>query len=293
VNVAYVTNTFWNGQFGSGGVNVGTEDVWDLREDTERNHLGFSGIETQNFEGLEAHRITINKAILDGYGYTALFDDVFSDVPEEERYTLHTASLAYSAYIRSIISNKAPFQKWLKGDNYGMSTDAKMGGLLFFGKAQCYVCHYNQNLGSPEFHALGVNDMYQQPSYNTSADDRRNFGRGGFTLREEDMHKFKVPGLYNVGDNKFFFHGASHRTLEEVVDYFDIAAPENSEIPESQISDKFNKLGLSVEEKQQLLTFLKEGLGDPDLKRYEPESVLSGNCFPNNDEQSRIDLGCE
>ncbi len=293
VNVAFVTNTFWNGQFGSGGVNIGTEDVWDLREDTERNHLGYSGIETQNFEGLRGHRIAISKDILDEYGYTELFDDVFADVNVDERYTIETASLAYSAYIRSIIANKAPFQDWLKGDNDALSYEAKKGGILFFSKAQCYLCHYNKNLGSPEFHAIGVYNMYQQPSYNTSADDRRNLGRGGFTLRDEDMHKFKVPGLYNSWDNQFYFHGSSHRTMVEVVDYFDKAIPENSKVPTSQISDKFNTLNLTAEEKHHLLSFLKEGLSDPDLVRYEPEFVLSGNCIPNNDPQSKIDLGCD
>jgi len=293
VNVAFVTNTFWNGQFGSGGVNIGTEDVWDLRPDTDLNHRGFSGIETQNFIGLVDHRITITEDLLRELELLDLYDEVFRDVPVAERYNVETASLAFSAYIRSIISNRAPFQSWLKGDNDALSYDAKKGGILFFSKANCYVCHYNENLGSPEFHALGVMDMYQQPSYNTSASDRRNLGRGGFTLREEDNHKFKVPGLYNIGDNQFFFHGASARTLEDVIDYKIAAEAENPNVPASQMSEKFLPLSLTAEEKQHLLAFLKEGLRDPNLDRYAPTTLPSGNCFPNSDPQSRIDLGCD
>jgi len=293
VNVAYVTNTFWNGQFGSGGVNEGTEDVWPLRADTDLNHLGFSGIETQNFIGLIDHRITINEELLSDLGYLDLYNEVFADVPVDERYTIRTASLAYSAYIRSIVSSEAPFQSWLKGDNDALSYEAKKGGILFFSKANCYVCHYNENLGSAEFHGLGVNDMYQQPSYNTSPDDRRNLGRGGFTLNAEDNYKFKVPGLYNVGDNKFFFHGASARTLDDVLDYKIAAEAENPVVPASQMSDKFNPISLTDEEKQHLLAFLQDGLRDPNLERHAPTSLPSGNCFPNNDPQSRIDLGCD
>ncbi|NNF36192.1 MAG: cytochrome-c peroxidase [Saprospiraceae bacterium] len=292
VNVAYVKNTFWNGQFGGGGVNVGTEGVWDLLEDTERNHQGFEGIETQNFEGLITHRITINKELLEDLGYLEMYDGVFGDVPEEDRYTIRTASFAFSAYIRSIISDKAPFQEWLQGNKRALSADEKNGAILFFGKAQCYNCHYQQNLGSLEFHALGVNDMDQIPSYNTSPDDRRNLGRGGFTLREEDNYKFKVPGLYNIGDSEHYFHGASKRTLEEVIEYKILAEGENPRVPEERISEKFNTLVLSETEKAQLLVFLKNGLRDPDLIRYQPTSVPSGSCFPNNDYQSRLDLGC-
>jgi len=292
VNVAYVSNTFWNGQFGGGNVNEGTEDVWDLRDDTELNHLGFEGIETQNMDGLIAHRITINKDLLDEYGYTFLFDQVFADVPVEERYTITTASLAFSAYIRTILANRAPFQDWLKGDREALGYEEKKGAILFFEKAQCIQCHYNQNLGSSEFHALGVTDMDQIPSYNTSPDDRRNLGRGGFTLQPEDNYRFRVPGIYNLQGANFYFHGASKTSIRDLVEYKNAAQSENSRVPQDLISSKFKPIGLTEEEKYHLIAFLENGLQDPDLKRYVPTSVLSGNCFPNADEASQLDLGC-
>ncbi len=292
VNVAYVSNTFWNGQFGGGNVNEGTEDVWDLRDDTELNHLGFEGIETQNMDGLIAHRITINKELLDEYGYTFLFDQVFADVPVEERYTIATASLAFSAYIRTILANRAPFQDWLKGDREALGYEEKKGAILFFEKAQCIQCHYNQNLGSSEFHALGVTDMDQIPSYNTSPDDRRNLGRGGFTLQPEDNYRFRVPGIYNLQGANFYFHGASKTSIRDLVEYKNAAQSENSRVPQDLISSKFKPIGLTEEEKYHLIAFLENGLQDPDLKRYVPTSVLSGNCFPNADEASQLDHGC-
>ncbi|MFT6784000.1 MAG: cytochrome c peroxidase [Saprospiraceae bacterium] len=293
VNVAYVTNTFWNGQFGATGVNKGTEGVWDHEEDTKLNHLGFEGIETQNLEGLHTHRIEINKEVLDENGYTEMFDEAFGDIPVEERYTTEVASLAYSAYIRTIISNKAPFQNWLKGNESALGYKEKKGAILFFSKANCYTCHYNENLGSPEFHALGVNDMHQQPSYSTDVNDLRNKGRGGFTQLDEDMYKFKVPGIYNNSDSDFFFHGASIKTLDELIEYKNNATRENMNVPESQMSIKFKPLNLTDEEKEHLKAFITVGLSDPDLLRYKPTSVPSGSCFPNADPQSIIDLGCE
>lgn len=292
INVAYVTNTFWNGQFGGGDVNEGTEDLWHLREDTELNELGFAAIETQNMEGVRSHRISFEKEVLDQFGYTEMFDEVFADVPVSQRYSHFTGSLALSAYIRTIIGNKAPFQEWLKGDDRAMSIEEKQGAVLFFGKARCNNCHYKQNLGSVEFHALGVNDMHQIPSFNTSEDDRRNLGRGGFTLNRADNFKFKVPGLYNLADAPFFFHGSSARTLEEAIDYKILAQSENPNIPQRLLSEKFLPLNLTEEERSNLILFLEKSLRDPDLIRYQPEQVLSGNCFPNNDELSTIDLGC-
>jgi len=292
LNVAYVSNTFWNGQFGGGGVNEGTEDVWDLSEETALNHLGFEAIETQNLIGIKTHRITIDKELADNFGYTSMFDEVFSDYTEEERYSQETASLAISAYIRTLMSSEAPFQKWLNGENAALSYDEKKGGILFFGDAQCFQCHFDKNLGSEEFHALGVNDMDQIPSFNTAPDDKRNLGRGGFTLNAEDNYKFRVPQLYNMEGTEFYFHGASKRSIRDVINYKLAAQSENSRVDQSLVSDKLNPINLSEEEISQLEMFIKKSLKDPNLSRYQPVTVPSGFCFPNNDPDSVLDLGC-
>lgn len=292
INVAFVENTFWNGQFGATGVNEGTEAIWNEDPVTALNHLGMSGIETQNIDGLVTHRISIDKPLLEDLGYIELYDRVFSEVAEEDRYNTTTASFAFSAYIRSIVSSEAPFQDYLKGDNDALSEQEKRGGILFFGKANCSNCHYGKNLGSLEFHALGVDDMYQQPSYDAHPSDKRNLGRGGFTLNPDDNFKFKVPGLYNVGDAQFFFHGASATTLQDVIDYKNLATKENANVPDEQMSDKFLPLGLTSQEKEDLLVFLERSLRDVNIARHAPTHVMSGLCFPNNDTQSQQDLGC-
>ncbi len=292
INVAHVTNTFWNGQFGGSGANVGTESVWDLREDTERNNLGFEAIETQNIEGVETHRFVYNEELLESYGYIELFDESFPEVMEEQRYSSFTASLALSAFLRTINSSQAPFQRWLKGENDAMSYQEKEGANLFFGKARCASCHYEPNMGSSEFHALGVKDMYQRSSFNTSAQDRRNLGRGGFTLNSEDNFKFRVPPIYNMGDSPFYFHGSSKLTLEQVIDYKIEARSENPNVSNNLLSEKFRPIDITEEEREALLQFLLKSLRDPNLDRFAPNAVPSGNCFPNNDYDSQVDLGC-
>jgi len=294
VNVAYVKNTFWNGQFGSGGANEGTEDLWSLRDDTKRNHLGYEALETQNIEGMVAHRLHVDKDVADQFGYTELFDESFPEYGEQFRYSTFTASLAISAYLRSIISYEAPFQHWLKGNDGAMTNEEKKGALLFFGKAKCVNCHYNENLGSNEFHALGVLDMDQHiDALDRNPNDRRNFGRGGFTMKEEDMYKFKVPGIYNMKDTPFYFHGSSKTSLMDVVEYKLNADPENIRVDKSKMSSKLIKTVLSDNEKEQLVAFLENALRDPDLVRYKPEFIGSGLCYPNNDVVSQIDLGCD
>ncbi|GJM35359.1 MAG: di-heme enzyme [Saprospiraceae bacterium] len=295
LNTAYVTNSTWSGKFGATHVNVGTEALWGTPEDelTEINHLGYQGLESQNIEGLSLHRMRIDEYVLDTLGYRPMFDEAFPDFPEEERYGVVTTSFALSAYIRNLLPTKAPFQQWVKGNYDAMTDIQKEGGLLFFGKAGCYRCHKGAALSSVEFHALGVGDLCDVDALNTGTTDIRNFGRGGFTGESEDLFKFKVPQLYNLKDSPFYFHGSSKNTLWGVVDYFNRAEPENPRVPVSQISPFFHPLNMSIVEIQQLVAFLGDGLRDPDLQRFAPEAVLSGNCFPNNDPESQQDLGCQ
>ena len=294
-NVAFVKNTSWNGQFGGNFNNEGTDHLWNEEELTEINHLGYYGLESQNIEGLELHRMVVNKEVTDKYGYTVYFNNAFPDIPNEERYSLETASLAISAYLRTLTTSKAPFQEWLKGDKEAMTDEQKRGALLFFGKANCSNCHNGKSLNNADqFYGLGVNDLYQAGGLLTDANDRRNKGRGGFTGQEEDLYKFKVPQLYNLKNMGFYFHGSSKTSLREVVEYFDKGEPENANIPSSQVSSLFKPLKLSEREKEDLLIFLRDGLYDPKVASdCMPTNVLSGNCFPNNDAFSRLDLGCD
>lgn len=292
INVAFAENTMWNGSFGSTATNEGLDHLWEGVEEFEGNAEGFHGIEAQNFDGMKTHRLNLDENLVDELGYRALFDQSFPEYAQEERYTARTASLAISAYIRTIFPNEAPFQKWLKGDQFAISNEEKRGAILFFDKAGCVNCHKSPGLSSLEYHAIGVNDMYQRPSFGTSVEDDRNLGRGGYTGDPNDNYKFKVPQLYNLSDTPFYFHGSSYTNLEELVIYFDKAVPENPNVPAEQISPLFTPLDLTDDEIKELTLFLEKSLRDPSLERYYPSSVFSGNCFPNADFQSIMDLGC-
>ncbi|MEM9887659.1 MAG: cytochrome c peroxidase [Bacteroidota bacterium] len=292
LNVAYVTNTMWSGRFGSIDNNIGTEHLWE--GGLEVNHLGLHGLEAQNIEGLHLHRMIINESLMTELGYKDYFDIAFQEFPKEERYTDITASFAISAYLRTLLTNQSPFQEWLKGNEDAMTDQEKGGALLFFTKAGCYKCHEGPALNANEYYAIGVKDLHEiEGVVRTSRDDNRNLGRGGFTGKPADMYKFKVPQLYNLREAPFLFHGSSMTTLQEAVEYFNDAIPENADVPTSQIASQMKPLALSEEEMDALTAFLSNALYDSNIERYVPNNVLSGNCIPNNDSVSKKDLNCE
>ena len=295
LNIAYQTNVLWNGQFGGTGVNRGTEYAWTPGTPKETNVLGYEGTETQAIAGQAVHRIRADSVFLCcNPVYRVMFDQAFGHLPASLRVSRITVGLAVAAYERTLLADQAPWQRWLRGDLAAMSDDEKRGAVLFFGKAGCVACHTGPALNSMTFHAIGMKNIEAATPGIFIADPARaeHRGRGGFTGRPEDMYKFKTPQLYNLVDSKYFGHGASLRTVRDVVVYKNLAVAENPAVPASQLAAEFRPLNLTGVEIDRLTLFLERSLRDPSLMRYQPTSVPSGFCFPNNDQQSRSDLGC-
>ena len=110
--------------------------------------------------------------------------------------------------------------------------------------------------------------------------------------REEDLYAFKTPQLYNLTDSPFMGHGGTFNTVREVIAYKNRAVPENPDVPPSRLAPAFQPLQLTAGEISTLTAFIEEALYDPNLHRYTPDALPSGNCPTVNDAQARAELGC-
>lgn len=293
LNVAYQKVMRWNGSMGATGLNLGTEMQWTGA--AANNNLGFEGVETQSIVALKGHRQEIDMNLVNTTSYKSLFDAAFPNTLIQDRYTRKTAGLAIAAYSRTVMASEAPFQKWIKGDMNAMTDEQKRGAILFFGKAGCNRCHNGPSLATEGFHAFGTKDLYQNtsvPIYNASVDSIENLGRGGFTGKDADMYKFKVPQLYNVRDSPFEGHGGSFTSARSIIAYKNAGIAENPNVPANKLSPMFVPLGLTEKEVDQIADFIDNALHDDNLVRYVPTSLPSGQCFPNADPQSIVDLNC-
>jgi len=283
LNSAYQEIKPWDGRAGITGPNRGEPQIQKF----DINRLKLQGLEAQSIEGLEFHRMgTAQIATIQEY--KELFAKAFPTDPDlgsgvDSRVK---AGLAISAYERTLLANQAPFQRWLRGDESAMSLEELRGAGTFF-RSSCVQCHTGPNLAKTEFHAIGFADHPREVS-------GLNLGRGVVTQSSKDDFKFKVPQLYNLVDSSPYGHGGSFKTIREIVEYFDKGVPQSLVAQYSNnLSIWFKPLNLSEKEIDDLTTFLETGLRDPNLIRYVPEKLPSGLCFPNNDPESRKQLGCE
>lgn len=175
--------------------------------------------------------------------YHDLFARAFPD--EAQAITSENVAKAIATYVRTIVSNEAPFDRWINGDEHALSPAAKRGFLLFNTKANCASCHSGWRLSDGSFHDIGLNDS--------------DIGRGKFIPVESMQHAFKTVGLRNIARRAPYMHDGSLRTLQDVVDHYD-----HGFVERPSLSAEIKPLHLSDQEKQDLIEYLKSLTSEDD-----------------------------
>lgn len=176
-------------------------------------------------------------------GYRPLFAEAFDG---DDQITAEKIAMAIATYERTVISGEAPFDRWIKGDRDAISASAERGFKLFNGKARCAACHSGWRFTDDSFHDIGL------------ADD--DLGRGAELPGIVKMrHAFKTPGLRNIDQRAPYMHDGSFETLEEVVEHYD-----GGGIQRPSLSEDMKPLGLTTEEKRDLVAFMESLTSDDD-----------------------------
>ena len=150
-----------------------------------------------------------------------------------------TLAEAIATYERTVVSQRAPFDLWIEGNEKAISEEAKRGFAVLNSKAQCSSCHEGWNFSNEGFQDIGL------PS--------EDIGRGKFLPDVLKMkHAFKTPGLREITRRAPYMHDGSIATLEQVIDHYDAGG-----IDRSSRSDLMKPLGLSSQDKSDLVAFLK------------------------------------
>lgn len=209
-------------------------------------------------------------------GYKQQFDKIFQD-----GVTIDNIGRAISTFERCLVSLPTPydyyepirsfkqtyktkedvealkeedpelFEKYLKMEQesaaHPISESAKRGRELFFGKAKCTACHAGANFSDEKYHNLGVGMDKPDPD----------LGRFVVTKDPKDRGAFKTPTIRNVALSAPYMHDGSQKTLEEVVEWYDKGGH-----PNPHLSKDVVKLGLTPQEKKDVVEFMKALTGD-------------------------------
>lgn len=228
--------------------------------------------------------------------YQELFRAAYPDVPLESLGFQHAANAIAAYEIAAFSFDDSPWDRYLKGDVNALSTDAKQGALLFYGKAGCGECHSGSLLTDQAYHNIAIPQL--GPGKLAVDID---YGRFLETNEPADKFAFRTPPLRNVTLSGPWSHNGAYTSLEAVVrhhlnaeqslrqyDPSQLPAPfrDDVHLDEKLIDEMLETLDarmvepsqLSEEELDQLMALL-EAFTSPsavDLSHLVPESVPSG-----------------
>src|SRR4051812_10073481 len=191
--------------------------------------------------------------------------------------------LAIQLYESTLVSDKAPVDRFAAGDASALSARQQEGMALFQGKAGCANCH-----GGPEFTNASVENVVNQPletmtmgDGNTATYDNGFYNIGvratpsdlgvgandpfgnplsmtlstGAPGRVAVDGSFKAPDLRNVELTAPYFHNGGQLTLRQVVDFYDRGG-DFHEANIDTLDPDIQSLGLTADEKDALVAFL-------------------------------------
>lgn len=255
----YVGGQFWDGR------------AKDLTEQAKGPFL--NPVEQNNPSGEEVARKVCQSS------YADLFKEVYGmNACDDLPAAFDLIADAIAAYEASGESNRfsSKYDWYLKDPvKYPLSKQELCGLKLFNKKGNCASCHPStagpyidrplftdytyDNLGLPKNPDNPWYDM--PPSFNPAGKDFIDYGLGKTVNDPAENGKFKVPTLRNIAVAPPYGHNGLFKTLREVIDFYNTAGIPgmwpSPEVPENVNRTEIGNLGLTEEEENALIAFLK------------------------------------
>ncbi|WP_437522806.1 MbnH family di-heme enzyme [Sorangium sp. So ce726] len=231
--------------------------------------LGLAGMEDELLERLQGEPL-----------YQDLFPEAFPG--DDEPIRLANITKAIAAFERSLLSYRAPYDRYrYGGDPSGMSDAALRGMDLFFSeKLECFHCHGGFNLSDSVEHdgTTFTEVMFHNTGlYNIDGNGAYPEGNGGvyeISHKEPDMGRFRAPTLRNIAVTAPYMHDGSIETLEGVLDHYaaggrtiEAGLPNAGVGSENKFkSELISGFDLTEEERADVIAFLQTLTDDEFLK---------------------------
>ncbi len=229
----------------------------------------------------------LTRRLLNQPSYVQLFSRAFPTTSSANLNPGHIGR-AMGAFMKAkFLANNSPFDRYIAGDTSALTDAQKRGMKVFYTQGACNSCHSGTAMTNNQFASSGVPQIGFSPFF----DD---LGREEVTNNPNDRYKFKIPGLRNVGLSAPFMHNGALENLEALVEHYnDIPRSlSNYQIPSSyqrhydatiihdtssarnslRLNAIFdprlrNGLGLSSQQKEDLVEFLRNGLTDESFRQ--------------------------
>ncbi len=194
-------------------------------------------------------------------GYPPLFAAAFG-TPEVSQPRL---AAALESFERTVTAIDAPIDRYLAGDKDSLSAAAERG-FVIFASAGCVECHRPPLFRDGLAHNNGFAARAARPDLGRAAI----IGNG---LGNANVRAFKTPTLRETVRTAPYMHDGGLSTLAEVIDHYNVGGRflrDGAPVRDPLADPRIRPLGLSAAQKNDLLTFLVEGLTSFEYPQISP-----------------------
>lgn len=171
--------------------------------------------------------------------YRQQFEQVFG----EPGVSFVNIARALASFERTLVTADSPFDRYLRGAEQAISTQAQRGFETFI-EQRCASCHFWVNLAGPQpglalQQGQGFYELF--PNHPGTDYERRyrlaeDIGRYDYSQIDTDRRMWRVPSLRNVALTAPYFHNGAVKTLDEAVRVM-AKTQTQTELSEAQVAD--------------------------------------------------------
>lgn len=267
IDAGYPTELFWDGRADqvlrdpltgavvmSSGAALEVQALVPIVSSVEMGHLGRDWLDATSrvATSVPLALATDIPAALETWIGTRTYPELFEEAFGTPEVTPVRIAMAVASYQRTLYSNQTPLDSALAGIK--PLTTQENSGRTVFNQNFCGLCHRGALVADNAFNDTGV-----RPAHEDS-------GRAAVTHHGSDVGKFRHVSLRNVGLRHSFMHNGRFQTLEQVVDFYD----RGGDFANDNKSTLILPIGLTAQQKANLLAFLRRPLTDPRVAAGSP-----------------------
>lgn len=226
---------------------------WDMRQlDLEKQSVDV----IENKDEMHGSLATIHSKVSADTEYIQLFKKAY---PKSEKSEAWQIQNAIASYVRSLNSFDSRFDSYMRGDKNSMNPEEIQGMNIFMGKAKCATCHFTPlfNGTVPPNYAKTEHEVIGTPEDASGKRLSNDTGRYIFNQLSQLKGAFKTPTLRNVAITAPYMHNGAYKTLEEIVEFYDLGGGTGLGLSVENQTLPTDKLNLTAEEKKALVAFMK------------------------------------
>ena len=211
--------------------------------------------------------------------YRGLFAGAFGS---EQPVNAENLGRAIAAFMRSLLANNSPFDRYMRGDRSAM-TEKQVRGMQRFEEIGCIRCHNGPMFSDYKLHVMGVPDNPALPASDGGAQKppcpaSPQEPRTAASRAACDSYAFRTASLRNLEFTFPYGHNGTFRTLSAVVGFYEstiAGSSRNANVRYEELDPRLRELKNVDEEDADLIEFLY-ALSDGSFDRTIPERVPSG-----------------